>query len=451
MRILAANLRLLYQRRLVWLFCVPVFLLFWAVAEGTTEEGGPVVSLLAAAICGCALGTHQRETLSRPFAFLLPRHGWLVPRQSLVQSALCGVLVAWCWAGGAETSFPQQLGVLAATWLLGTASCMAGTALGFALPSLICVPLFMSMVALRPSLDGSPPMAALVFSLVVRSRPAAVAAGAVALIAWSWRRLGRRDLARSWCGVPSPFHKRKMAQYQRWHRKAKVEDEPELGSHGLACRCLAGMRRNRPDSVWRYCHAVSYEWFGNLTPRLVLRGLGFAMVLVLWFAYSRGGVIFAFLPAIAALSLRQAHANTFVSLSRRQRSVLAMTGMLVLTALATGFVMLLVIATQVAAPLMPTWTLGRATMSFHPLALRCALIPAASIPLAMATMAWLGKRRSLVKVALVVPALLFFPGLMLFLAEDSVGTLVLWLALILVAMLVSVRFLRHHCLCRDLA
>jgi len=451
MRILAANLKHLYQRRALWL--IYLFLALPVAASAAASRGKldrAVFVLLFLSVFGLMLGTCQREVASRPFTFLLPRHTGVVPRQALIQGALFGLLAPFCWLFSPQPSLSQHLGLLGATWLLGTACYMAGTILGFVLPFVAPILGFLPLAIFGSSLLTT----RRVLDLAIRERPASAAVLALGMIVWSWRRLGRRSLVRRWAGrrniaFADEFNLAKATQYHQWRKTNKGSRQPELGSGPMAHSCIEGIRASRPEGVRRYWHAVRYEWFGASPRREYLKALVFSTVLVLFMGYIAGGknsVILFIMPAAMVLSLRRIHATTLLPIGRRQRYALAVIGVLLLTALSACMMWPLVALSHAIAPLMPSLVLRGATASFRPFPYLYALIPTILIPLAFTVLTWLKKRTAMVMLIWVA----VFPGA-IFLAQARWSMpLAVWLALPFVSMLASLWALRHHCLRRDI-
>ena len=456
MRILAVNLKHLYQRRALWLIYLFLALpVAGMVAASASALGGKfdraVFVLLFLSVSGLMLGTCQREVASRPFTFLLPRHTGVIPRQTLIQGALFSLLAPLCWLFSPQPSLSQHLGLLGATWLLGTACYMVGTVLGFVLPfvgstlgSLPLVILGSSLLITRRVLD-----------LAIRAHPASAAVLALGMIAWSWRRLGRRSLTRRWSGrrtmaFTDGLNLAKATQYHQWREANKGSDQPELGSRQTAHSCIEGIQASRPEGVRRYWHAVRYEWLGGVKWWERVRELAICTIFVFpmvgYIAGGKNSVILFIVPVTMMIRLRGSHATTLLPVGRRQRYALAVVGVLLLTALSACVIWPLVALSHAVAPLMPPLTLRATTLSFQPFPYVYALIPAILIPLAFAALTWLKKRTG----GVMLVWMTLFPGVILLTRGPWSTPLAVWLALPLVSMLASLWALRHHCLRRDI-
>ena len=455
MRVLAANLKHLYQRRALWL--VYLFLALpmvgMVVGAASARRSAPPVLLylfLFLAVIGLIFGTCQREVASRPFAFLLPRHTGVAPRQALLQGALFAAVAPLCWLVLRQPTMGQRPGLLGAVWLLGTACYMAGSVLGFVLPFVAPTLGFLPLVIFGSSFFA-PPRAV---DPAVQEHPGWAAVLALAGIAWSWRYLGRRALARRWAGLRTltfadEFNMAKATQYHQWRKANKGSRQPELGSRPMAHSCIKGIRHSRPEGVLRYWHAVQYEWLGASTGKGILKGVVFGTIFVLLMGYIAGGrksVILFIMPVSMTIPLRRIHATTLLPVGRRQRYLLAVIGVLLLTALSACMMWPLVALSHAIAPSMPSLTLRHATLSFQPFPYLYALIPIIVIPLAVAVLTWLKKRTAVVMLA----AMALFPVTVLVAQAGWHMPLAVWGALPFVSMLVSLWALRHHCLHRDI-
>jgi len=448
MRILAANLKHLYQRRSLWL--VYLFLTSSMVVSVLAASSSLVYLFPLLLGVGLVLGSCQREVASRPFSFLLPRHTGVAPRQALLQGALFAAVASLCWFVLPQPMPSQHLGLLGAVWLLGTACYMAGAVLGFVLPLVFPILgwLFLPFAASRRLTTQG------VLCLAIRERLGLAALLALGMIVWSWWRLGRRSLTRRWSGrrtlsLLDEFSPAKRTQYRQWRKTNKGSRQPERGSGPVAPSCIKGIRHSRPEGVLLYWHAVRSEWLGATTGRGYLNALGIGTVFLLVMGYSgdgrRSAVLFVMLANMAN-GLRRIHATTLLSIGRRQRYALAVVSVLLLTALSAGMAYLLIALSHAVAPLMPPITRRGAPVPFQPFPYVYALIPTVLTPLAFAGLAWRKGRTGVVMliwmplfvVALLVPQALW--GM----------SLAVWFALPFVSMLASLGVLRYHCLRRDI-
>ncbi len=443
MSILAANLKHLHQRRALWLFYIfcLIYILFCLVK-------GQRISLLFLAFgVGTLLGSCQREVMSRPFTFLLPRHAWLVPRQALVQGVFLGGITALCWLeipGRVWTHLPTG-------FLLGTSSYLLGTLLGFALPYL--APVFLVFL----------PM---IFTLNMLSRDAlavdralqthVVWAGAVALLilAWAWYRLSRRDLARHCQTVHSlflfeAFDSAKVNQYHRRRHAQRASAQSESAGTALARTCIRGIHRSQPESLRRYIYVVCVRVFGNLTLRRLANMSVPLLVMVFGLVYGGKGAVgyFIVFPAILVRGAMYPQVNPFLPVGRRQRRMQAGVHLLALTLLATTLTLLTILATRFAAPWMPPISFGRISLHPQSLSLFYSIFPVCVLPLAYATHVWCKKNFVLAALLWLVP--LMFAGTVLVQIHSHPSPLVLF-GMSLVSLLLALVVLGHHFRRRDL-
>lgn len=443
MSILTANLKHLHQRRALWLFYF--FCLSYIVL--CLFKGQRLSLLFLAFGVGTLLGSCQREVMSRPFAFLLPRHAWLVPRLALAQGAFFGGITALCWLeipGRAWTHLPTG-------FLLGTSCYLLGTLLGFALPYLaptfLC---FLPMIFILNMVAGDAAAIDHVF------QAHAVRAGAFALltIAWAWFRLSRRDLAR-WCQTThslflfEAFDMAKVNQYHRWRFNRRASAQSESAGTALARACVRGIRRSQPESLRRYLYAVCARVFGNLTPRHLANLSMPLLVAVLFLAYSGQGAAsyFVVFPAMLIRGAMHPQVNPFLPLGRRQRRMQAGLHLLALTLLATLLALLTIFATWLAAPWLPPITFGRISMQLQSLPLIYSIFPACGLPLAYAIHVWCKKKFVLAAMLWLVPLLFAVMVLAQIPAQPSP---LVWFSIPPVSLLLALVVLSHHFRRRDL-
>jgi hypothetical protein len=444
MSILTANLKHFYQRRALWLFYF--FGLSYALL--CLLKGQRISLLFLAFGVGTVLGSCQREVMSRPFAFLLPRHAWLVPRLALSQSAFVGGIVGLCWLAMPGATWPHPLiGVL-----LGTSCCLLGTLLGFALPYLAPALLgFLPMILMLTALSRD----ALAADRALQIHALWAGLAALAAIAWAWHRLSRRDLPRHCQTVHSlfmfeAFDLAKVNQYQRWRHARRASAQSESAGTALAQACVRGIRRSQPEGLRRYLYAVCARLFGNLSARQMgnLMVPMLAVVPILVYSGQGAACYFVVFPAMLIRGVMFPQLTPFLPVGRRQRRVQANMHLLALFLLATVLALVMVLATQLAAPWMPTLSPGRISLSPRPLPLLYALLPACGLPLAYAIHVWCRKRFALAALFWLVPLLILT---MVLVQIPSRPSPLVWLAILSVSLLLGLGLLHYHFQRRDLA
>ena len=455
MGILTANLKHFYQRRILWLFYVFLPLPFvWVFSPSLPDDGGTAngrtAALLVVVVLGVMLGSCQREVASRPFASLLPRHAWVVPRQALIPALLFGALSVLLWAKGPGPATARDPILLGAAWSLGTACYMTGTVLAFKLPYVSPIVGFFPLTVMLCSATALP---RLVVAAVTAAPLPATFAGLGATV-WAWHALGRREVARRCCvrksiSVFDEFNVGKAAEYRAWRRARKVERSPEPGDAKLERTCLDGIRRSGAESVRRYWYAVWYEWFGHMTRQNQVATLVMLAPLSAFLGYAAGGesALFVFLlPAGMVVTMRPVHKATYVPVGRQQRWVLAGTGMMAIAVLQAMTALLVVTISQYIAPLMPPLSVHGRTVLFRPFPYLYALAPLTFAPPAFALVTWI-RRRTILLPIVVMPILVVAVLLLQKFGFLTPGVCAGVLALSLVS---SLWALRHHCLHRDI-
>lgn len=443
MSILAANLKHLYQRRALWLF----YFFCLSYIPLCLVKGQRISLLFLVFGVGTVLGSCQREVMSRPFAFLLPRHTWLVPRLALMQGTFLGGITALCWLampGRAWTHLPTG-------FLLGTSCYLLGTLLGFALPYLaptfLC---FLPMIFILNMVAGDAAAIDHVF------QAHAVRAGAFALltIAWAWFRLSRRDLAR-WCQtthslfLSDAFDMAKANQYHRRRYARRASARSESAGTALAQACIRGIRRSQPESLRRYLYAVCARVFGNLTLGHLAPTSMLLLTAVLVSMYGGKGAAgyFAVFPAMFIRGAMYPQVNPFLPLGRRQRRMQAGLHLLVLTMLTIVLALLTILAARIAAPWMPSIAFDRISMQPQSLPLFYSIFPACGLPLAYAIHVWCKKKFVLAAMLWLVPLLFAVMVLAQIPAQPSP---LVWFSIPPVSLLLALGLLHHHFRRRDL-
>lgn len=451
MSILTANLKHLYQRRALWLFYPFVALLLPAMALGSFHGGSRAPALLLVAVIGLILGSGQRDVISRPFSFLLPRHGGVVPRQALLQSVLFGALVPLCWLRLTDVPLGQHLAVLLAAWLLGMACYLAGTLGSFSFPFVAPFLGFVPLVIFASIMLAIPP----VLDTAIHDFPLRTGAVALAGIAGAWHFLRRRDLARHWAlqraiAFFDEFNFAKANQYHLWRRAQKTKNQPEPGSPALVRVLLAGIAACSPQDLRRYICATWYEWFGLVTAKRWFSMFLTWPVLVVFMGYLSGGtnsVILFVMPVIMVASLRRTYLATYLPAGRAQRHLAAVAGMLIVTVLTSVLAWLCVLISQAIAPSMSPIKLPMGALKYAPFPYLYALIPTVLAPIAFAAAIWLKRQASLI----LVVAVPIIPVMLVVLRKPLGIPLAYGPVAALISLLASVAILRYHCLRRDLA
>lgn len=450
MSILTVNLKHLYQRRGLWLFYPFVALFTPAMVLGSYKDGGRSMALLLVFIIGLILGSSQREALSRPFTYLLPRHTGVIPRLALLQSAFFGLLVPLCWLRLPHSAPAQHLAILLSAWLLGMACYLGGTLASFALPFVAPLLGFLPLIVFGSAFLALP----VIVETAVGDFPIRFALIALLAIAFVWHFLCRRSLARHWALQRSiaffdEFNLAKANEFHQWRRAAKMASRPEFGAPALTRFLLARIAAATPRGLLRYIWGTWYEWFGLLTIRRWLGLLLMWPVLTVFLGYVAGGpksVIVFVMPAVVVVSLRRTYLSPYLSAGRPQRHLATVAGMLIITVFNSGMAWLFVLVSHLIAPAMPVWVSRMGRMVFEPFPWFYALLTTALVPLAFAAAIWLRKKSSALFLVLVP----IVPVFVIVMRQPPTFPLVYWLLLPLVSLLLAVGILCYHCLRRDL-
>ena len=145
-------------------------------------------------------------------------------------------------------------------------------------------------------------------------------------------------------------------------------------------------------------------------------------------------------------TMRHLQAKIFLPVGRRQRFLLAVTDLSILTVLGTVFACVAAGLSHAILPFMSPLSVRGATFSPHPFPYLYVLVPVILVPGLLAAQTWLRKRSHF---ALLVWAVLF-PVAMILTQMPGGTSSAIWLALPPISLLLSLLVLRYHCLRRDL-
>jgi hypothetical protein len=450
MGVLAANLKHHYQAwtfRLLW----PFGLLMWFALTMTsveTRRGSFAPMLLFAIALGLVLGSYQQYVRSLPFTFLLPGHQPEVRQQALVQSAIYGVVSSLAFLLLLHGPVPCRLRLAVAMLFLSTALCLSASTLAVSVPKIVPGVAFLPVTIVfgsRLSLGAA-------VSAAIASHPWVWAGlGALAIVK-CWLVLGRRDLARRAVLSPSlflfdAFNLEKAQEYQRQRRSSARILNREPASNALVPICLAGVRSQAPSSLGRYVYAAVYRLFGFITGKTLLAFLPMFVLLPIWLAYTRGGfMLYPFLSMLVVLG-HLSKGSVALPVGRRSRLTSGVVHMIGLACLAVSLAWAITTVANLFLPLLPAVTFQGITLKPRLLPTWGPVVVLAVQPLAYAIGVWLRKLR-----ALVFLCWLPLGALAGFFANRKVSLPPLqWVAVIGLALGISLAMLRYHFLRRDLA
>lgn len=399
--------------------------------------------LLLAGLAGMLVGYFQGQVLCRPFAFLLPGHRFVVARQAMATGALVGLLVAL----GSALSPHASPGLPLAYLPLALAAYVFGTLVGLwhrYLRGLVGLGTALVYAAAPLGWDKRA-------ERLLDQHLALASLLALSMIPWLWRALASRGYARRCCGLREVDRSDLAAEAKEAYGRSSPGGALELGSPAAIRYLLGVIRRSRPDSLWRCCHTVCYEWTGPLALRQVAYRLVYLLGVALALGYySRGtgrvGPLFL-LPAILVLSCNYVHLRTWLPLDRRGRMKMALAELLVALLYGTILTWTPVILSHAVAPFMPTLAVRGQALAFQPLAYWYILLSFVAIPPVVALRTWAGRNRLRMVTAVVVSVLV--PATVWVEFSYSVAATA-WLLALGASLLSSWLAIRHRCLRRDL-
>jgi hypothetical protein len=393
MDILIANLKHLYQRRVLWM--VYAFLGFWCfmaigqwMHQPEAGSGETTAVVIAAVVAGWIAAEMQMGVLVKPFAFCMPGHRQAVRKFVLsiaMMMGLAGSLVFSFYPGLRESHLAA---VLCSAFFAILATCMITAWLGFnlrrtsAATGLILVLLLGSRffdlpVRLEQAIVESPSQTIIVGSLLALA---------------AWVRLGNRDFARCrclrpWIGLGDTFSRERLLQVERARleasRRKGYGDHPRPWVENLF---MGRMMRQRAFSRARFVWGQMYVTFG-----LALSGWTSMWVPVLmislFMGLGRWGIwgIWTMVMVGTAIPSRPAlYSKMLVAGGRRERfySTLAVT-------IASAFSLTLlggaaILVSILLANILPELAVKGVQLQYHVIDTRMLYLPLVCVPLAAA-------------------------------------------------------------------
>ena len=391
MSILKANLKHLYQRRVLWLvypFIGLLVLLSIQIALDAPKayEGRFMGLIELACLIGLLAGVIQMEIVTKPIGFTLPGHR-LVVRNFIFAIAIAvnafGSLLLLFYPG---LSLSGRLAAVCAAFFAGMVLYSAGVWLSIVSRQPMAFLGLFVLGAYLAKLVGK------YLEMAVVDSPAIVISVGLICSAAMWVYLGSRDMIRSncmrdWVGF-EVFSIGKMRQYtrtkrgaQRWDR-VKTKSCPQFESF-----LLRRMVRHEPLSRLRHVWSALYtvlctapsRWLGVLLPAFILTAMfGYMGTRMIWF-------ILVMLPFMALYhTYMPVFSNMLIAGGRTERCWSTMAVVSAICVLISAFALLIVGVSALLSFVLPDVTVRGHTFTYDAFSPGCLLVPLIVSPIAAA-------------------------------------------------------------------
>ncbi|MDI9432942.1 MAG: hypothetical protein QM570_14605 [Planctomycetota bacterium] len=381
MSVLTVNLKLLYQRRGLWLGYLMFAFYVWvslkvALDDPRAGAGTFICLILLVFLVGMAAAVQQMEILTKPMAFCLPQHGRTVARFILTVGIAANAAGAMLFLFYPGLPLVWRLLVLGSAFAAGLVFYLAGAWWGFfarqpmALVGFsIAVFFFGQRLGLHVRLER----------IVVLHPLAVMAAGVLAAVAM-WLYLTRADLARRnclrpWIGFAEVFDRDKLRRSPQARSAApwtRLKDHPRPWVQKLF---LGGMTKCRPLSVARCVWGAVYSSFALVLSQWT-NVLVLVVVMTIFLGYLGGHlmvILLGSLPIVAgAMSLSHGalYSSLLTSGGRRERFFATLAAVVVGAVLVTAFMGLVAALSVPLANVLPDFTVYGQRLTYHVISAR---------------------------------------------------------------------------------
>jgi hypothetical protein len=466
MKILAANLKHLYQRRILWLFYVYlgliILIIFSSVAaEIENPDAGRrhfIWLLMHEFLIGCIAAALQIEVLNKPLSYCLPGH------RKTIRKFIFWVGIVISFVG--SLLFFAYPGLLSWETILILCSAFCANLIfywfgvGFVFVNknaAIAIALFFWWAIFVPMLLD---LHIMIESIFVQYFAIIVFIGGLSSIAaWFW--LGNEGLARRYCAVPwislfDLWNRDKLLRYSqskavtKWN-KLKTHPNPQVEGFFLARMQIYGH-----FGIGRYIWGSLYTTFGIAISQGKgnLLGLFILLLMAIFFSYMgpMAAIIFYFLPAFMVGQIRlPVYSSMLISGGRKERFLTAMTLVATIAVLITALVTTIAALSVPLATTMPDITLHGKTFTFHAMSLQPFFVPLLMIPIVFTIQLFFFKKPYFVTVTIILLFMLLFTGGSLLKALSTViNPIYLIVSLLILSWSIFVMVLRYICMKRCL-
>jgi len=384
MSALSVNLKLLYQRKVMWVFGLLIIMLFCPSLVMRRRSGYAIIYLFLNVALGGIAGSMHKDTMTKTVSFLLPRH------QSTSRAFIFIIGVLSCIVTAFVVIFFHHPANQPAF-----ISLISYAAFGMAFYLLSAAMVFYFA---RSNMIGFIPAVYLLFLLgkwqntldfIIASMWAGLPF-CVAVCFFVWRLYGRRSLARKACSgdavtIFDAFNIEKMQAVRQ--RKLSRRSEKEKHQVGWAERFFpARMESYPPGGASRYVWGALYETCGVFPVKNLLFMVIFMPFFVIWLGFLGGAPIFPLMHIILSVQAcmivnMSGRMNLPRCAGRRERFAGRFSVVIFAAVVAMALLTLMMALSSVVTPVMPDITLGRMTFSFQGQQWRYAYLPLLIMPL----------------------------------------------------------------------
>lgn len=379
MRVLVANLRLFYQRRIFWMAYFLLSMtayLSWKLAHlwlasGASAHGAFVFSVMLLALAaGLLAGNMHRHLGSYPVCFVWPGQQLAWRRFIFLGALICGLVGSVLVVPGMDTidNTPGGLalallalfGVYLTVYLIG--ACSAHNSL-FPVRSMWIVgayPLLGLYGGHHPGLFGN-----FARVIIVSPGPVVMLSAATATFAWVW--LGQQ-------GHPRAYR-------QRGHCRATRSCWGEF----LLERARRGRYEGVAKHVWGTFHAMSPPGSSHRSSLCTLVLLNIGSVIVATYLSPTGAYLLAmplFIFGAAYVERVPLYETLLCTAGREERFVATIASLTLLACSVVVSVALPVVALDLLQPILPAFEIGGLRFAYAPISLWVVLLLGAAVPVA---------------------------------------------------------------------
>lgn len=460
MKILIANLKLFYQCRGLW-FWYFIFGSFFVISfmMGRDREPGIYPAyILASLVLGALSAELQRDVLSKPFSYCMPRHRDL-PR--LLLFGIGGVTnifysLIFCRYSGVE--FPHILLVFLAAILAGITCFLLGSWLVLMSKSMSPMAWLFPVIWILASRSDHLKY----IEHVIVSFPLLLIAVGIASCGLAWKWLGRGSMARKFCGetlvgLADGFDIAKRREVYQKQVAQKASKKDSAISDRLEEFFLTRMMECRPFGGNRYVLGNMRLAIGRLVGPQWMVFPPVLIVMILIFGYMVPGEINSFffiLPAFGAVSINLIpYRNMLLPCGRAEKYYGAIVLGFAVTLLSILIVMTIALISVPLSNILPDITMRGETFTFDALDVRKSYLCLFPMPIGLLIGTLFSKRGLLIAMFAPVLMAFLFPfsfmsgsGLIPF-SLDSLSSIA---ALTAISWISFALILRYHCHRRSL-
>ncbi|MBW8034328.1 MAG: hypothetical protein FVQ79_01275 [Planctomycetes bacterium] len=391
MTILTANLKHLYQCRGAWfwhliILCqMPAFFL-----SRDSNLGYLLVSLFS----GILVASLQKEILSKPFSFCLPRHEQIPRRLFLRVGVVINGLLACMYIFHSAVGFPSVIFVVIAGGVVGMLVYLFSVSVTFSdlqsdkiLTGVLVISLF---IIIAKRWDR-------IIQKMIVSDPLVVICLGLLLCVLVWRRLGSKSLRREYCGkvvsgIFDGFNKKKLEKLKQAKLAEKLKNKPDLlkTSSAVERYFLSRIRQAEPGGLQQHIWGCLYKTFGILLSKRRqewMKNIMLVMGMLCFLCYMPRRIhnILFFAAGIIVINMNLwVHSSLSVSGGRRERFWSALTLAVAAGILLTVLPVILAMSTHLLEIVMPQVTIKGEEYTFHSIGLKLSFMPLLVVPFVLA-------------------------------------------------------------------